>query len=55
MEIKLLITLVVASNLFAIAMSSEVENAFVANQVVPDAVDVAPQEEIKVKNVESRV
>lgn len=54
MEIKLLITFVVASNLCAIAMSSEVETAFIANEVVPDAVDVAPQEELKVKSVESR-
>lgn len=55
METKLLLTFVVALTLFQLAKSSEVEEAFSRNRVVPDAVDVAPQNEIKVKIVKSRV
>lgn len=51
MATKYLIIFVVALTLCTIAMSSDVPNAFVVNGVVPDAVDVAPQEEIKVKGV----
>lgn len=45
---KFLITFLVALNLCALTMSSDVPNAFIVNEVVPDAVDVAPQEGIKV-------
>lgn len=55
MATKLLIAFVVALNLCELAVSSEVEDAFSRHRVVPDAVDVAPQDEIKVKIVTSRV
>lgn len=51
MATKYLIIFVVALNLCEFAMSSDVAKAFVGNEVVPDAVDAAPQEEIKVENV----
>lgn len=39
---------VIALNLCKVAMSTDVANAFNADGVVPDAVDMAPQEELKV-------
>lgn len=47
-EIEFLITFLIALNLRALTMPSDVSNAFITNEVVPDAVDVAPQEGIKV-------
>lgn len=47
---KFFITSLIALSLIALTMSSHVPNAFIANEVVPDAVDVAPQEGIKVNS-----
>lgn len=51
MEMIICTILVTALSLCGLGMSSDVSNAFVTNEVVSDFVDVAPQEEIKVKNV----
>lgn len=51
MEIKICTAFVIALSLCELAMSSDVANAFLTNEVVPDVVDIAPLEEIKVINV----
>lgn len=46
-----MITIAIALGLCEFTMASEVANAFTENEVVPDAVDVAPQDEIKVRTM----
>lgn len=48
MKLIIVVTFVIALNLCERTMSADVVNAFVVNEVVPDAVDVTPQEEVKV-------
>lgn len=50
MELKVFVTIVIAFNLCERTMSADVVSAFVDNEIVPDAVDVAPPEEVKVEN-----
>lgn len=52
MDVKTFVICVFALNLCKVAMSTDVANAFNTDGVVPDAVDVAPQEELKVFNPE---
>lgn len=49
MKIKQFICVVIVFNLCEVAIASDVAKAFFDNEVVPDVVNVAPQEEITVK------
>lgn len=49
MEMKLFVTIVIALSLCEFTFSADVAKAFTDEKIVPDAVDVAPQKEIKVK------
>lgn len=46
---KLFVTIVIALSLCEFTFSADVAKAFTDEKIVPDAVDVAPQKEIKVK------
>lgn len=48
MELKVIVALVIAVNFCDYAISVEVANAFIESGVVPDVVNVAPQDEVKV-------
>lgn len=48
MELKIIVALVIAVNLCDFTMTADVPNSFKENEIVPDAVDVAPQDELKV-------
>lgn len=49
MAIKFFLTFVLALNLCEVTLSSDIEIAFTHHQVIPHAVNVAPQEEMEVK------